>query len=76
MGKIKFDISDEEMEAVVNKIYNMKDGELVEEFTFLTNTLPSEPTEEEVNTNRLHYFALGFIQEEFKRRNIMFSHTM
>ncbi len=73
MSKIKFEISDEETKAAVNRIYKMKDRELVEEFTFLTNYLSGEPTTEEVEANRINYFTLGFIhQQEFKRRNIQF----
>ena len=72
MSNIKFDVSDKEMEEVVNRIYKMKDGELVEEFTFLTNHLSGEPTEEEVNTNYLLYLTLGLIQKELKKRNIQF----
>jgi len=72
MSKIKFDVSDEELKEAVNKIYKMKNDELVEEFTFLTNHLSGEPTKEGINTNRLHYLALGLIKEEFEKRHIMF----
>ena len=73
MSKIRFEVSDEEMSEAVVRVYGMKDGELVDEYNFLSNNLQGEPTQEEVDANRAGYLVLGLVLNEFKRRNMQFA---